>query len=115
MMNDPNGYLNQLRTFMQFYDQNGPRIPSYSGDSFGDGGGAQNQATQQGNRLNFAIRAAQTMNGPQGFPGMQSAPDFFHGLSSQPQPAAPLPQNMIPQSQLPQTPPPNLLSFLFRR
>lgn len=113
-MTDPNSYLNQLRAFMQFYDQNGPQVPTYQGGMFGDNGAAQNQATQQDNRLNFAIRAAQAVNGPQGFPGMQPAPNFFAGLPNQPQPAAPLPQSMIPQSSLPQVPPANLLAFQFR-
>lgn len=112
MMNDPNSYMNQLRAFMQFYDQQGLGGPVGSQSGFA---GAQNLATNNGNRLNFAMRMAQQGNAPQMFPGMQPAPNYFSGLPSQPQPAAPLPQNMIPQSQLPQTPPPNLLAFSFRR
>lgn len=113
-MIDPNSYLNQLRTFMQFYDQNGLGGPNGSETGFS---GAQNLATNSGNRLNFALRMAQNANGPMmwtnGGPGV--LPDTFGGLPSQPQPAAPLAPNMIPQSQLPQVPPPNLLSFQFRR
>ena len=94
MMNDPNSYLNQLRAFMQFYDQNGLGGPNGSETGFS---GAQNMATNSGNRLNFAIRMAQQANAPQMFPGMQPPPDYFSSLPSQPQPAAPLPDNMIPR------------------
>lgn len=94
---DPNSYLNQLRTFMQFYDQNGLGGPSGSQSGFA---GAQNLATNSGNRLDFALRMAQQANGPQMFPGMQPATNYFAGLPNQAQPAAPLPNSMIPQNAL---------------
>lgn len=100
MMNDPSSYMNQLRTFMQFYDQYGPHTPTITGGfngMFGDSSAAQNQATEQGNRLNFAMQMAQQANAPNMFPGMQPAPDYFAGLPNQPQPAAPLPDSMVPR------------------
>ena len=76
---------NELRAWMQFYDENGPRVPTYSGGFggvFGDAGAAQNEATREGNRLNFALRMA----GQQQPSGPQQMPDYF----------APRPQNQPP-------------------
>src|SRR5690348_1656437 len=81
-MTDPGSYLNQLRTFMQFYNQNGPQAPMVTGGFGGMYGGmstAQNQADNQGNALRFALSAMQQGQGPNIFPGYSPMPNYFGG------------------------------------
>lgn len=84
MMTDPSSYLNQLRTLMGFYDQNGLGGPVGSQTGFA---GAQNLATNSGDRLNFALQMMDRMQRPT--IGFQQPPKNYFDFSGQSAPQGP--------------------------
>lgn len=106
----PNDQMNQLKTWMDFYQQNGPQ-PLVTGPG-GDSPAAWNQKLMQNNALKFALQQQQGQMQPS-----RQMPDYFGGQS---QPAYVPPTATAPNPTpfpainggKPQGPPPQYQNFL---